>query len=947
MPFLLRLQRLVLYSVVMLVVTAAVLLSIARVLVSDVETYRLDVEQLASAFLDHPVRIDSMDARFVGLTPTLVFENVRMLDNRGERELISFREARLGIALFASLKAEKLIPGDLVIDGVNFNIIRQQDGQIRIQGIDFGKFSTGEPVVDRGTSAQLSDWLFHRSRLVVRNGSIVWDDFKLGISRRFDNVNLQLANEESNHFLRAEITLPPAFGRKLEIAVVMHGDMLSPAYWQGELYLNADGLRLGAWGDALWLQDVDVSTGLLNLKLWASLDKGRLRRLSGDVSLYNLAMQAGFLDGPLGFDRAAGRFDYRASQQGWTLDVEGLQFIEGDTIWPATRLHAAQAEGKGEQPDRLEFIAEYLPLDKITNLALKTRLLAEPDRQRLQQARPVGAIRDLRVRASLTGDRLTGPYHVQARFDQLGIDAAGARPGFQGLSGTLWANQDGGRMQLDSGSSALEFGTLFRAPLPLRRLNGSLWWQKQPAGWQIGSDDLIADTPHIQTRNRFLLTLPAAAGVAPYLDLQTTFRDGDGAHTSVYVPAGIMDPDLVHWLDTAIRAGHVIEGGAIFNGRLADFPFEDNQGQFLVYFSGEDIQLDYAAGWPAATGVRGEATFTGRGVEVEVDSGRLLNSQIGPTRVTIPSFNAGILKLDGTVSGSLHDTARFLTRSPIAPDARSFVDTARISGKARTRLQLRLPLSEQAAARAAEKYSGTTTITGGNLHLYDNRLDITQLEGAIAFSDRGLAARDITGRIMGQSATFEMFTRPGEGGRETIVTSRTRLVAEPLQRRFKVARNRVSGSTPLQASLTLGRDAQGKTRPPRLQLHSDLEGMALNMPAPMIKPAASKRPLRVTIDFAGIDDAVIRIDYAGQFGTALAMHGDSLNRIAVHFGPGPPEPPQQRGIRITGAARQVSLAPWRGFLDDLWTEDTGSRRRSPLPIVIDMQLLEVAGTGDA
>jgi hypothetical protein len=115
MPFKLRLQRIILYSVAVLVVTAAVLLSIARLLVSDVSSYRLDMERLASAFLDYPVKIDSMDARFVGLSPTLVFKNVRMLDVKGERELISFREARLNLAVLASLQAEKLVPGDLLI----------------------------------------------------------------------------------------------------------------------------------------------------------------------------------------------------------------------------------------------------------------------------------------------------------------------------------------------------------------------------------------------------------------------------------------------------------------------------------------------------------------------------------------------------------------------------------------------------------------------------------------------------------------------------------------------------------------------------------------------------------------------------------------------------------------------------------------------------------------
>ena len=105
-----RIRRVVLYSVVGLVVTAAVLFSLARVLISDVKAYHLDIEQVASAFLDHPVKIESMDARFVGMTPTLIFNRVRLLDKTGKSELVSFEQAQLGVAILTSLREEKVVP---------------------------------------------------------------------------------------------------------------------------------------------------------------------------------------------------------------------------------------------------------------------------------------------------------------------------------------------------------------------------------------------------------------------------------------------------------------------------------------------------------------------------------------------------------------------------------------------------------------------------------------------------------------------------------------------------------------------------------------------------------------------------------------------------------------------------------------------------------------------
>lgn len=938
MPFKLRLQRIILYSVAVLVVTAAVLLSIARLLVSDVSSYRLDMERLASAFLDYPVKIDSMDARFVGLSPTLVFKNVRMLDVKGERELISFREARLNLAVLASLQAEKLVPGDLVIDGVNFNVVRQRDGQISIQGVDLEKFTRNEIDNPSDSSNQLSDWLFHRSRLAIHNSTIIWNDFKQGTSRRFDNVNLQLANQEADHFLKGEISLPLSFGRKLELAMVIHGEVLQPARWQGEVHINVDGLQLGNLQNVLGLQDVDVSNGLLDLKLWAVLNKGRLSQLSGDVSIYNLAMRAGFLTQPLGFDRAASLFDYTANEQGWVLDIDDLQFIQGENVWPASRLHASVQYGKGQQPDQLQLAAEYLPLDKISNLLLNTRLLSDKDRRRLQQVRPVGDIHNLVATASVTENLFDGPFRIKARFNNLGLQGVGAQPGFQGLSGTLWANEERGEVHLASDTSMLEFKRIFRAPLKLRRLNGEVFWQKQQNGWQVWSDALQANTPYIETSNRFLLEI-AGNDVSPYLDLQTTFKNGNGAYASLYVPAGIMETDLVKWLDTAIKGGHVIDGGVVFNGRLSDFPFYKNQGQFMVYFAGEDMRLAYAPGWPEATAVRGEATFSGVGVSIQVDSGRVFNSKIIRARVDIPSYTGGILTLDGTVTGSLEDAANFLVKSPISPEAQAFVNSARIKGAAKTELQLKLPLSKEVARRSPEQYSGATRIVDGALLMYGGQLDITALNGDIVFTQDGQSGRGIRGRVMDQAAVFDMFTRAGETGKQTLVTVETDLDAAQLQQRYKIARNRIKGKTALQATLTLGKSAQGKTLPPELRLHSDLRGMALDLPTPMTKPAMMNRDLDVEINFAGIDDATIRLNYANQFGTAYTMHGDRIDRVAVNFGGQPPVLPERTGIRITGSARKLSVAAWRNLINDL-LPDSGTAQKI-IPISIDMQLLEL------
>ncbi|MDY6978983.1 MAG: AsmA family protein, partial [Pseudomonadota bacterium] len=199
-------RRILWYSLAALVVVLAVLVSLFRIFLPDLTAYRSDLEELASTFLDHTVRIESMDARLIGFTPTLIFDDVYMLDKTGERELVRFDQARLGVALIDSIRQRQVVPRNFTIDGIQLAITRQQDGRFLLQGVDVTNLDktlqSGRP---RG-SGELADWLFKRSRLSLRNSTIIWKDLKQdGNILRFDDVNLVLRNDNQRHQLNGKV----------------------------------------------------------------------------------------------------------------------------------------------------------------------------------------------------------------------------------------------------------------------------------------------------------------------------------------------------------------------------------------------------------------------------------------------------------------------------------------------------------------------------------------------------------------------------------------------------------------------------------------------------------------------------------------------------------------------------------------------------------------------
>jgi uncharacterized protein YhdP len=74
------------------------------------------------------------------------------------------------------------------------------------------------------------------------------------------------------------------------------------------------------------------------------------------------------------------------------------------------------------------------------------------------------------------------------------------------------------------------------------------------------------------------------------MSLQSTFDIYDMTKTPDYLPVGILEQDLVHWLDNAFLAGHVEQGGILFRGALPDYPFIHQEGAFEVLYDVQDVK---------------------------------------------------------------------------------------------------------------------------------------------------------------------------------------------------------------------------------------------------------------------------------------------------------------------------------------------------------------------
>ena len=91
------------YSFALVTVLIAVAFSLLRLFLPLINQYSVTVESYISDIVGQPIKIQSLDAEWHGFGPSLVFNNVRLLDSSGVATIAQFSKANLGLDILESL----------------------------------------------------------------------------------------------------------------------------------------------------------------------------------------------------------------------------------------------------------------------------------------------------------------------------------------------------------------------------------------------------------------------------------------------------------------------------------------------------------------------------------------------------------------------------------------------------------------------------------------------------------------------------------------------------------------------------------------------------------------------------------------------------------------------------------------------------------------------------
>ncbi len=874
--FIHKLNRLLWSGIVIAVVSLAVYVSAGRYLMSNVSRFGDDILLQLNARLPVAVSARSVRGDWHGFTPELVLGGITL--DGGDGKPLVLGEGRLALDVWRSLRRGTVHLQKVTLGDLTLHARLTKEGRFELPG--FGS--------DGGDTSQwLTEFLLEATRVELRDNQLLLE-LPNGDQRQF---SLDMGLDRSGSQRRAHARLVAgATGTTVELIARGVGNPLRPEQLNGRAWLSAQVQDLEAL-QHVFSSDMLPFTldGGVALELWLDWEQGQ-SSLLGDLSLHDVLLvpqDEGL--GTLRVDRGRAELALEGGADDWRLFVDDLRLSRGDSH---AALDRASVSLRG---DSLDLQLTGVDISPWVEQLLDSSVLPHKAAEVLKALDPQGRLDSLALYSSDVNTPLED-WRVQARLSQLALESFRGSPGVRNGAGYAELNPARGRVVLDSDRFGMFFPTVYRAPLQLDNVHGTLHVDWDEEAVVLSTSVLTAEAEAGTANALFGLNIPLKPSeVGLEMDLAIGISDTDARYRDQFIPQ-TLDSGLRDWLDDAVLHGAIREGAFIWRGSLR--PQAGRTRTVQLFFDVYDTAVRYHADWPLVEDFAGLLLVDDAEVSVWAEQARLYDSVVSYLSAETWMADDGLqLGLAAEANGEADDALSVVNHSPLSALAGNAFAQWQASGPLRTRLDLAMNLADvsRVDVDVQSDWEGVT------LQLQPANLTLTDIEGALAYhTGEGFSSRNLTGAMWGQPLQAQVSQQPApvfpgtafgtspDPAREMVqVDIDTRIDASDLRNWLDLDLiGLAEGVAPVSAQILVPPDHTSA-----LLLQADLLDVDLDLPEPWGKRTGDRGRLSLGVPLAG-DDRVLALDLNEQLYLSLGLAGEGISGAALGLGRVPVAVPQ-------------------------------------------------------
>lgn len=915
----LKLSKIAIYFALIcltLMLIAAVLLRF--ILMPNINSYKDDIANFASSKVSQRITIGHINADWDGINPHFTMINIDIFDMQN-RSALNFKHTEVNLSwLSIPLLNAKLAM--LKINNPQLIIRRTVDGKLFVAGMDMS--ATSRP--------EFPNWLLKQRNIDIVNATVIWqDDLRQAPAISLNQLNFHLKNPTIQSLISQHqftLSAKPSIGSTTPIVMTgyFHGsDVTKINTWHGQITTSIRNTDLSVWKQ--WFDyPINLQSGFGSASLIIDFANAKLEKVTGDLDLNNLTAQ---LSNDIQSNEIqtfklktlTGKLSFASDIKNQVFKGEHLKIITNNGLDIQRADIEISRALQSKKIQELKLKVDDLDLDAARKLAKElasSKVLPTQLLETIDAIAPAGHLTNLNTYWLGSAEK-TLKYNIDGHFNGLTIQPYNKIPGFINFTGSIKANQENGKVTLNTKNAVLNLKQILRSPVPIDQLAGVLSWEVKNKETLFTTKNLSLSNPHIAGMINARYQMNNIKG--GYLDLNAKFSKGNAKFAHYYYPISL-GTDTLHWLDTSILGGRAEDVNLVVKGSLADFPYVDKNhradkslGIFKVTAKLSDIQLEFGTGWPEIEGLGLDMLFEGTRMELKANKGHIFGNQIVSTYAEIPVLDADypMLNIVSEVQGPVSDGIMFVNKSPVKEVTLGFTDHLKATGNGNLHLELKIPMQDIEHAT----YKGAYQITNGSIAA-DGDLGLPELSkifGKLNFTESNLQATNMMIWVYGGPAQFSLTT---DKDKIIRINARGRVADTGIKQALGAGiADHITGSTNWAGEITIKKPMVD------LAFRTNLVGMAIDLPAPFNKLATEQSVLRIDKKQLNASTSNLTIGYANLLNAKILLNQQNgitaIDRGEIGI-KSPAELPQQKGLSIRGSLDYLDADAWRDvFASDM------------------------------
>lgn len=922
--------------------SCVVILGLKWVVVPQLAQYKPQLETVLTTWLARPVRIETLQASWVGWAPEIEIQNLTLANPAEPQGGLRLERLRARLAFRTFLTAVPRF--DFVdVQGLSVNLTRDDQGRYWLAGAQLQS-------TDNSRNPAL-DWLLRQNLVSVQNAELVWTDY-LASPESPPQWTAQLQAWVENHLGQHAIKLQANLPELLHEPMSLNATFATPLWalnlddvsqWDGKFYgkLKAHHLKpLTQWMKA---QDYALRLNNLDAEAWATFEDGLIEQGTLDLSVGEWSLD----------DKVAHSEAFRLNHTTAQLDLKGfepaklqgqlniVQFkadLPNHQVVGPLDIQASRKLKEGSQ--HLSLALSQLDAGRLLHTA---RLILPHLRQSdwnewVQHTEVDGQFDKLALTWTLpvsnpvpsnsstpanVAPAVSPSFTANIEFHDLALyrlkpatkGKPALRTGFSGLKGQFVGNESHGKWQVEAEAWSLSLPELFeRGEKTFSHLKGHGQWSDAMA--RLGPSKVMVDELRLANPDAEV-TLKGAYAYNPkgsdYIDIQGDLLRADVSKVGDYLPL-VVGAGARQWLQYNLKAGDAQAGHMVLRGALSQFPFahKGDDGEFRIQARVANGALTYAPGWPAIAGVEGQLVFKGHSMLIEADRAHTQGVQLEQVRASIDNLGSAdpLLEISGLGKGELQNMLGFVKTSPVGRLLNNALDEARGTGEAELKIKLTIPILKAEQTQV----QGQLQLRNNTARLVHGMPEVKQLQGLVEFSNKGVQLKQVRGKALEAAVQVSGGTN-AQGNLDIRATgmAKSEGLAEYLN---PLLVPYLQGESAYEVNVTTQKNQL------QVKVTSQLEGLALQLPKPFLKLAAEPMEFELTQTILADQDIwrarVGSVNNPMGLLKAVYLPQKSEDRLAMlNFAVGADLPADGLGVNGRLAVDTLDIDAWRALVDDV------------------------------